>query len=180
MPAFKFLKIQIQVQIVKEENWKSNKQGGCASLSGITYIHDAVTSVASILSRVSGNIVYLSLMNPSKPDCCTNNLLRIKNIKTNCMTGMHYLCCFHGFTLYMKQMPRIPTKLSNPNAEFSPLDFYSVQFRFFPTWSQIAKLRSTQTTCLPKLTCVNVQVHTTEAPRRHNYCLVAMQFANAQ
>lgn len=27
MPAFKFLKIQIQVQIVKEENWKSNKQG---------------------------------------------------------------------------------------------------------------------------------------------------------
>lgn len=33
------------------------------------YLHDAVTSVPNSLSRVSGNIVYLSLTNPSKPDC---------------------------------------------------------------------------------------------------------------
>lgn len=33
------------------------------------YLHTAVTSVASILSRVSGSAVYLSLIKPSKPDC---------------------------------------------------------------------------------------------------------------
>lgn len=36
---------------------------------GKTCLHNAVTSVASILSRVSGRAVYWSLINPSKPDC---------------------------------------------------------------------------------------------------------------
>lgn len=36
---------------------------------GKSYFHDAVTSVARILSRVSGRAVYLSLTNPSNPDC---------------------------------------------------------------------------------------------------------------
>jgi len=34
-----------------------------------SYLHSAVTSVARILSRVSGSAVYLSLMKFTKPDC---------------------------------------------------------------------------------------------------------------
>lgn len=41
------------------------------------YVHDAVISVARILSRVSGRTVYLSLINPSKPDC--SHRIQIKN-----------------------------------------------------------------------------------------------------
>lgn len=59
----------------------------------IIYLQDAVTSVAIILSRVSGNIVYLSLMNPSKPDCFNklfvmkmdNALIMNEILEANCL-----------------------------------------------------------------------------------------------
>lgn len=41
------------------------------------YLHDAVTSVPNSLSRVSGNIVYLSLTNPLKPDCHNIQIIQL-------------------------------------------------------------------------------------------------------
>ena len=49
-----YLKVNTHYQVARKQN---------------AYLHDAVISVARILSRMSGRAVYLSLINPSKPDC---------------------------------------------------------------------------------------------------------------